>query len=140
MSEIRIPESIKPKDGRFGCGPSKVRSDALESLLTRAAPVIGTSHRQKGVKDVVHRVREGVGQAAVAALAQGLRRGLEDQHRRLHGGHRLLGEARDRAQGLGHGRAARDELEDLPLRGEQPLGIERGDSGLDLLDLHAPRG
>lgn len=60
MSEIRIPESIKPKDGRFGCGPSKVRSDALESLLTRAAPVIGTSHRQKGVKDVVHRVREGL--------------------------------------------------------------------------------
>lgn len=60
MSEIRIPESIKPRDGRFGCGPSKVRGEALESLLTRAASIIGTSHRQKGVKDVVHRVREGL--------------------------------------------------------------------------------
>ncbi|MEY3684841.1 MAG: hypothetical protein RLZZ394_672, partial [Actinomycetota bacterium] len=57
MSEIKIPDSLKPKDGRFGCGPSKVRGEALDSLLTRAASVIGTSHRQKGVKEVVHRVR-----------------------------------------------------------------------------------
>ena len=60
MSEIKIPDSLKPKDGRFGCGPSKVRGEALDSLLTRAAFVIGTSHRQKGVKEVVHRVREGL--------------------------------------------------------------------------------
>lgn len=58
--KIVIPDAIKPKDGRFGCGPSKVRHEALASLLTEAEGIIGTSHRQKGVKDVVARVREGL--------------------------------------------------------------------------------
>ncbi len=58
--KIVIPESIKPKDGRFGCGPSKVRPDALASLISEAQGIIGTSHRQKGVKDVVGRVRSGL--------------------------------------------------------------------------------
>ena len=58
--KIVIPESIKPKDGRFGCGPSKVRPDALASLISEAQGIIGTSHRQKGVKDVVGRVRNGL--------------------------------------------------------------------------------
>lgn len=58
--KIIIPDSIKPKDGRFGCGPSKIRHEALTSLLTEAEPIIGTSHRQKGVKDVVAKVREGL--------------------------------------------------------------------------------
>lgn len=58
--KIVIPESIKPKDGRFGCGPSKVRPEALASLITEAEGIIGTSHRQKGVKDVVGRVRRGL--------------------------------------------------------------------------------
>lgn len=58
--KIVIPESIKPKDGRFGCGPSKVRPDALASLISEAQGIIGTSHRQKGVKDVVGRVRGGL--------------------------------------------------------------------------------
>ena len=58
--KIVIPDSIKPKDGRFGCGPSKVRQDALASLLSEAEGIIGTSHRQKGVKDVVARVRQGL--------------------------------------------------------------------------------
>ena len=58
--KIIIPDSLKPKDGRFGCGPSKVRADALASLTSEAASIIGTSHRQKGVKDVVGRVRSGL--------------------------------------------------------------------------------
>ena len=58
--KIIIPNSLKPKDGRFGCGPSKVRTDALASLTTEAASIIGTSHRQKAVKDVVGRVRSGL--------------------------------------------------------------------------------
>ncbi len=58
--KIIIPDSLKPKDGRFGCGPSKVRADALVSLTSEAASLIGTSHRQKGVKDVVGRVRSGL--------------------------------------------------------------------------------
>jgi phosphoserine aminotransferase len=56
---LTIPEDIKPADGRFGCGPSKVRPEQLQSLLDHAH-VMGTSHRQKPVKDVVGRVRGGL--------------------------------------------------------------------------------
>ena len=59
MSDIKIPDSIKPKDGRFGCGPSKIRSEALASLATSGSSILGTSHRQKPVKNVVGRVRTG---------------------------------------------------------------------------------
>jgi phosphoserine aminotransferase len=54
-----IPDQLKPADGRFGCGPSKVRTEALRGLVD-AAGVMGTSHRQRPVKDVVARVRSGV--------------------------------------------------------------------------------
>jgi phosphoserine aminotransferase len=57
---VQIPEDLKPADGRFGCGPSKVRPEQLQSLATRGAEVMGTSHRQKPVKQVVARVREGL--------------------------------------------------------------------------------
>ena len=59
MSEIKIPDGLKPKDGRFGCGPSKIRPDALQSLIN-SQQVLGTSHRQKPVKHVVNRVRTGL--------------------------------------------------------------------------------
>ena len=59
MSEIKIPDGLKPKDGRFGCGPSKIRQDALQSLIN-SQQVLGTSHRQKPVKNVVNRVRTGL--------------------------------------------------------------------------------
>jgi phosphoserine aminotransferase len=55
-----IPEDLKPADGRFGCGPSKVRPAQLEHLAEAGASVMGTSHRQKPVKDVVARVRGGL--------------------------------------------------------------------------------
>jgi len=55
-----IPDDLKPADGRFGCGPSKVRPEQLESLVRVGASVFGTSHRQKPVKDVVARVRSGL--------------------------------------------------------------------------------
>ena len=60
MSEIKIPDSLKPSDGRFGCGPSKIRSTALENLAASGASILGTSHRQKAVKNVVARVRTGL--------------------------------------------------------------------------------
>ena len=60
MSEIKIPDSIKPRDGRFGCGPSKIRDEALSALLASGKSVLGTSHRQKPVKSVVGRVRSGL--------------------------------------------------------------------------------
>ena len=55
-----IPADIKPKDGRFGCGPSKIRPEALAALSASGNTILGTSHRQKPVKNVVKRVREGL--------------------------------------------------------------------------------
>ena len=59
-AEIIIPSGIKPVDGRFGCGPSKIRPDALAALSASGNSILGTSHRQKPVKNVVKRVREGL--------------------------------------------------------------------------------
>ncbi|HEY8083201.1 MAG TPA: phosphoserine transaminase [Solirubrobacterales bacterium] len=56
---IQIPTELKPADGRFGCGPSKVRPEALAALAD-AAKVMGTSHRQAPVKDLVGRIRAGL--------------------------------------------------------------------------------
>ena len=58
--QLEIPTDIKPRDGRFGCGPSKVRPEQLKALTTTAAPLFGTSHRQAPVKDLVGRVRSGL--------------------------------------------------------------------------------
>jgi phosphoserine aminotransferase len=55
----QIPIDLKPSDGRFGCGPSKVRPEALAALAERAE-VMGTSHRQAPVRDLVARVRGGL--------------------------------------------------------------------------------
>jgi phosphoserine aminotransferase len=57
---LTIPDNIKPGDGRFGCGPSKVRHEQLQALSTSAAALFGTSHRQAPVKDLVGRVRDGL--------------------------------------------------------------------------------
>ena len=57
---LTIPDSIKPTDGRFGSGPSKVRPEQLQALATTAAPLFGTSHRQAPVKNLVGRVRSGL--------------------------------------------------------------------------------
>ena len=59
-ADIKIPDNLKPRDGRFGCGPSKIRPEALASLAASGSSILGTSHRQKPVKNVVHRVREGL--------------------------------------------------------------------------------
>jgi phosphoserine aminotransferase len=55
----QIPAELKPADGRFGCGPSKVRPEALEKLAGQSA-LMGTSHRQAPVRDLVGRVRAGL--------------------------------------------------------------------------------
>lgn len=60
MNEIFIPQNLKPIDGRFGCGPSKIRQSALELLVQSGTGILGTSHRQKPVKNVVNRVRTGL--------------------------------------------------------------------------------
>ncbi|MEU6128347.1 phosphoserine transaminase [Saccharopolyspora sp. NPDC047091] len=59
---LKLPAELLPSDGRFGCGPSKVRPEQLARLASEGAAVMGTSHRQKPVKSLVGRVREGLGQ------------------------------------------------------------------------------
>ncbi|MEU8815574.1 phosphoserine transaminase [Actinoplanes sp. NPDC048796] len=60
VTDIRIPDEIKPVDGRFGSGPSKVRPEGVESLSAVSRTFLGTSHRQKTVKDQVARLRRGL--------------------------------------------------------------------------------
>src|SRR5512146_3290125 len=55
----QIPAHLKPGDGRFGCGPSKVRPEALAAIASRS-DLMGTSHRQAPVRDLVGRVRAGL--------------------------------------------------------------------------------
>ncbi len=61
VTAAQIPAELKPADGRFGCGPSKVRPEALAKLADQAK-LMGTSHRQAPVRDVVARVRSGLGE------------------------------------------------------------------------------
>ncbi|HSS03623.1 MAG TPA: phosphoserine transaminase [Solirubrobacterales bacterium] len=60
-TSAKIPADLKPADGRFGCGPSKVRPEALAALAERA-DLMGTSHRQAPVRELVGRVRAGLGE------------------------------------------------------------------------------
>jgi phosphoserine aminotransferase len=60
MPDINIPTALLPIDGRFGCGPSKIRREQLDYLSGAGASILGTSHRQAPVKDLVGRVRTGL--------------------------------------------------------------------------------
>ena len=62
MAEITIPTEFLPNDGRFGCGPSKIRDEQLSFLSSLQPRVLGTSHRQDPVKNLVGSVREGLHQ------------------------------------------------------------------------------
>ncbi len=62
MSDIQIPANLKPRDGRFGCGPSKIPTSAIETLTASNSLLLGTSHRQAPVKNVVKEVRTGLAQ------------------------------------------------------------------------------
>ncbi|MDT5153747.1 MAG: phosphoserine aminotransferase [Mycobacterium sp.] len=61
MADFTIPADLKPKDGRFGSGPSKVRPEQLQALVD-SGHLFGTSHRQAPVKNLVGRVRDGIRQ------------------------------------------------------------------------------
>jgi phosphoserine aminotransferase len=58
--DLVVPAELRPRDGRFGSGPSKVRPEQLAALAATGSSYLGTSHRQQGVKSVVRRVREGL--------------------------------------------------------------------------------
>ena len=59
-AQLTIPTNLKPADGRFGCGPSKIRPEQLAALASTGASVMGTSHRRKPVKSLVGRIRAGL--------------------------------------------------------------------------------
>jgi phosphoserine aminotransferase len=61
-TDLQIPADLKPADGRFGSGPSRVRPAQLRHLVDAGASVMGTSHRQRPVKQLVGRVRAGIGE------------------------------------------------------------------------------
>jgi phosphoserine aminotransferase len=55
-----VPDGLRPRDGRFGSGPSKIRQEAVASLAAAAPTYLGTSHRQPRVRSVVGRIRAGL--------------------------------------------------------------------------------
>ena len=69
VADIQIPAELKPADGRFGAGPSKVRPAAVSALAGVATSYLGTSHRQKTVRDQVARLRRAL--AEFFALPEG---------------------------------------------------------------------
>jgi phosphoserine aminotransferase len=75
VTQIVIPDKLKPTDGRFGSGPTKVRPEQVAALA--AAPELGTSHRQPPVKEIVRRIRSGLAElfslpnGCVVALGNG---------------------------------------------------------------------
>lgn len=60
VTELTIPHDIRPVDGRFGSGPSKVRPEQVAALVDSGTGYLGTSHRKAPVKSLVHRVRAGL--------------------------------------------------------------------------------
>lgn len=64
-----LPDNLLPSDGRFGCGPSKVRQSQLEAIVAGGRDIIGTSHRQAAVKNVVGDIRTGL--AELFSLPEG---------------------------------------------------------------------
>jgi phosphoserine aminotransferase len=68
-TSLAIPAHLRPSDGRFGSGPTKVRPAQLEALAATGTSYLGTSHRQDGVRSVVKRVRDGV--ASLFSLPDG---------------------------------------------------------------------
>jgi phosphoserine aminotransferase len=68
VTEILIPADLRPADGRFGSGPSKVRPEQVAALAEAGSRYLGTSHRQAPVRSLVRRVREGI--AALFSLPE----------------------------------------------------------------------
>jgi phosphoserine aminotransferase len=60
VTNLVIPAELKPKDGRFGSGPAKIRPEQLAALAGPGAAYLGTSHRQPPVRSLVHRIRTGL--------------------------------------------------------------------------------
>ena len=99
--DIRIPADLLPADGRFGSGPSKVRPAQIEALSAIATTVMGTSHRQKPVRDIVAQVRSGL--AEFFSLPEGYEVVLGNGGATAFWDVAAFGLVRDRAQHLTFG-------------------------------------
>ncbi len=99
--DIRIPTDLLPADGRFGCGPSKIRPEAVEALTDPSRTLLGTSHRQAPVKDLVRSVRDGL--AALLSLPDGYEIVLGNGGSTVFWDVATFGLVDDRSQHLVHG-------------------------------------
>ncbi len=100
----KIPEQLKPADGRFGCGPSKVRPEAVAALAAVGSQM-GTSHRQAPVRDVVARIRSGL--AELFALPDGYEVALGNGGTTAFWDAAACGLVRERALHLAYGEFSR---------------------------------
>ncbi len=101
VSSLVLPPAMLPADGRFGCGPSKVRPEALAALAGSGTSVIGTSHRQAPVKTLVRRVRDGM--RTLFSLPDGYQVILGNGGTTAFWDAAALGLVRERAQHLTYG-------------------------------------
>ena len=60
MPEIQIPSQLLPKDGRFGCGPSRLRPEQIAAFGAQGSLLMGTSHRKAPIKNLVAEVQKGL--------------------------------------------------------------------------------
>jgi phosphoserine aminotransferase len=100
-AQITIPDRLRPRDGRFGSGPGKVRPEALAALAASGPNYLGTSHRQPPVKGLVRRVRDGV--ATLFGLPAGYEVVLGNGGATAFWDAAAFGLVRDRAQHLSFG-------------------------------------
>ncbi|MHB1473279.1 MAG: phosphoserine transaminase [Dermatophilaceae bacterium] len=98
---LSIPAELLPQDGRFGCGPSKVRAEQVDTLASLGRSVLGTSHRQAPVRNLVGHVREGL--ADLFSLPEGYEIVLGNGGSTAFWDIAAFGLVRDRAQHLAFG-------------------------------------
>ena len=98
---MKIPAELLPKDGRFGSGPSKVRTEALDALAATGSSLLGTSHRQPPVKNLVGSVREGLGELFTLPAGYEVVLGVGGSHAFFDAA--AFGLIRERSQHLVHG-------------------------------------
>ncbi len=98
---LSIPAEILPQDGRFGCGPSKVRPEQVDHLASLGRSVLGTSHRQAPVRNLVGQIREGL--ADLFSLPEGYEIVLGNGGSTAFWDIAAFGLVRDRAQHLAFG-------------------------------------
>ncbi|WP_299039716.1 phosphoserine transaminase [uncultured Pseudokineococcus sp.] len=101
VPDLRVPAGLLPADGRFGSGPSRVRPAQVDALSGLATSVIGTSHRQAPVKDLVRRTREGL--AALLGAPDGYEVVLGNGGSTLFWDVATVGLVRERAQACVYG-------------------------------------